>query len=72
MYSDSFVVKLMEEEGLSFQEAVRIAATEMEGAHETEEGVHATQTYCHILNYPESGFDLEQVEETDIILEKII
>jgi len=48
---DPEIVKQLMEDGLSYPEALRIAATEMNGTTEDEEGnVWGTQTYCDALN----------------------
>jgi len=54
MYDPAAVRRIMDETGCSAQDAVLIAATEMDGASETRAGVNATQTACHVLRYPES------------------
>ena len=48
---DPEVVRQLMEEGLSYSEALLVAATEMNGTTEDEEGnVWGTQTYCDALN----------------------
>jgi hypothetical protein len=51
-----FVWQLMEEEGMSYGDAIRVAATEMAGVPEgSEDGVNGSQTYCDDIA-PEGGW----------------
>ncbi|MFC1727821.1 hypothetical protein ACFL0Y_04825 [Patescibacteria group bacterium] len=53
-YDPNFVQQLIDEEGLSPNEAVLIAATSMDGAWENPDGsIDSHQTYCDVLDYDE-------------------
>lgn len=61
-YNPNFVRQLIEE-GLDATDAVRIAATEMQGADESRRGINATQTACDALRYPEDLPDSTGADE---------
>ena len=54
MCNADYIQKLMDEEGMSYGEAVYEAAATMDGACEDENGIRSTQTACHRLRYPET------------------
>jgi len=63
MYDSREVEKLMEE-GYSYNEAVRIAASEMDGAYQGPEGnINSTQTGCNHLRYDEGLPDSKGAKE---------
>jgi hypothetical protein len=48
--------KSLSEEGVSENDAARIAGSEMEGAPEDKKGgIRSRQTYCQVLRYGENG-----------------
>ena len=49
-----FIEQLIQEEGLSYAEAIQVAMTEMDGAIELEDGIDSYQTYCDELGYNET------------------
>jgi hypothetical protein len=64
-YSGKFA-KSLTEEGVSENDAVRIAGSEMEGAPEnTRGGICSRQTYCHVLHYGEDIRDRHAKQASD-------
>lgn len=54
-FSSKFAKSLVKE-GVDERDAVRVAASEMEGAPENKHGgIESRQTYCHVLRYDEDG-----------------